>query len=87
MHDKDLRLRGATVNRRPRTSQVRFNSENGMWSASRKVGIHWLWLGEFPTSSAAHAATHCALRLARCMAAERELLFGTGVSAGRDLRR
>jgi hypothetical protein len=67
MEEKGVRLKGQTVNRRPRTTQVRYNSEIGMWSACRKIEGSWYWLGEFATSTEAHEATHSAARLAECI--------------------
>ncbi len=67
MNDKVIRLKGETVNRRPRTTQVRFSSETGRWTASRKVDGAWHWLGEFASSTAAYEATHSAARLATCI--------------------
>ena len=66
MKENKLRLKGASINRRPRTTQVKFNTDTGSWSASRKVNGTWHWLGEFTTSAAAYEATHCAERAALC---------------------
>ena len=63
----NIRLKGETINRRARTTRVRYSGESGRWVAYRKVDGAWHWLGEFSTSTAAYDATHSVLRLAGCI--------------------